>query len=74
VLDLLRDGPGSCLTGPARESTADLSRDDVVVPPGFERRPGVEGPDAPVETPARPARRRPSRSAEGRPGRAVTRP
>jgi heme/flavin dehydrogenase (mycofactocin system) len=50
VLDLLRDGLGSCLTGLARESTADLSRDDVVVPPGFERRLGVEGPDAPTES------------------------
>ncbi|MGX5657779.1 pre-mycofactocin synthase MftD, partial [Geodermatophilus nigrescens] len=37
VLDLLRDGLGSALTGLARESAADLSRDDVVVPPGFER-------------------------------------
>ncbi len=63
VLDLLRDGLGSCLTGLARESTADLSRDDVVVPPGFERRLGVEGPDAPVETAARPARPRRSRTA-----------
>jgi isopentenyl diphosphate isomerase/L-lactate dehydrogenase-like FMN-dependent dehydrogenase len=68
VLDLLRDGLGACLTGLARGSTADLSRDDVVVPPGFERRLGVEGPDAPVETvavpPAQetaPGRRTPSR-------------
>src|SRR5919107_1560846 len=50
VLDLLRDGLGSALTGLARESAADLSRDDLVVPPGFERRLGVEGPDAPVES------------------------
>ncbi len=63
VLDLLRDGLGSCLTGLARGSTAELSRDDVVVPPGFERRLGVEGPDAPVETaPARPAPPRTRRS------------
>jgi heme/flavin dehydrogenase (mycofactocin system) len=69
VLDLLRDGLGSCLTGLARGSTADLSRDDVVVPPGFERRLGVEGADAPVETvavpPAQetaPGRRTPSRT------------
>ncbi|GAB3322123.1 mycofactocin biosynthesis FMN-dependent deaminase MftD [Geodermatophilus aquaeductus] len=64
VLDLLRDGLGSALTGLARESAADLSRDDLVVPPGFERRLGVEGPDAPVESvePAS-ARTRRSRSA-----------
>ncbi|MGY1672187.1 pre-mycofactocin synthase MftD [Geodermatophilus sp. SYSU D00710] len=49
VLDLLRDGLGSALTGLARESTAELTREDVVVPPGFERRLGVAGPDAPVE-------------------------
>jgi isopentenyl diphosphate isomerase/L-lactate dehydrogenase-like FMN-dependent dehydrogenase len=50
VLDVLRDGLGAALTGLGRESTADLARDDVVVPPGFERRLGVAGPDAPVET------------------------
>ncbi|MGY1734429.1 pre-mycofactocin synthase MftD [Geodermatophilus sp. SYSU D00684] len=59
VLDLLRDGLGSALTGLARESAADLSRDDLVVPPGFERRLGVEGADAPVEAvPTRPRRAR----------------
>lgn len=64
VLDLLRDGLGSALTGLARESAADLSRDDLVVPPGFERRLGVEGPDAPVESvESAPARTRRSRSA-----------
>ena len=45
VLDLLRDGLGACLTGLARGSTADLSRDDVVVPPGFERRLGMTAPE-----------------------------
>ncbi len=50
VLDLMRDGLGSALTGLGRESTTDLSRDDLVVPPGFERRLGVDGPDAPVES------------------------
>jgi heme/flavin dehydrogenase (mycofactocin system) len=50
VLDLLRDGLGSALTGTGRESAADLSRDDVVVPPGWERRLGSAEPDAPVET------------------------
>ncbi|MGY1829565.1 pre-mycofactocin synthase MftD [Geodermatophilus sp. SYSU D01180] len=59
VLDLLRDGLGCALTGLARESAADLSRDDLVVPPGFERRLGVEGADAPVEAvPTRPRRAR----------------
>src|SRR3954462_9298817 len=37
VLDLLRDGLGSAMVGLGRSSVADLSRDDVVVPPGFER-------------------------------------
>ncbi|MGY1650705.1 pre-mycofactocin synthase MftD [Geodermatophilus sp. SYSU D01119] len=64
VLDLLRDGLGSALTGLARESAADLSRDDVVVPPGFERRLGVAGDDAPVATaPKAPARPRRPKSA-----------
>jgi isopentenyl diphosphate isomerase/L-lactate dehydrogenase-like FMN-dependent dehydrogenase len=48
VLDLLRDGLGSVLLGLGHRSVADLRRDDVVLPPGFERRLGVEGPDAPV--------------------------
>jgi heme/flavin dehydrogenase (mycofactocin system) len=50
VLDLLRDGIGSTLVGLGRQSVAELQRDDVVVPPGFERHLGVEGPDAPVQT------------------------
>jgi pre-mycofactocin synthase len=41
VLDLLRDGLGSALVGLGRPSIAELSRDDLVVPPGFERRLGV---------------------------------
>ncbi|NEM04561.1 pre-mycofactocin synthase MftD [Geodermatophilus normandii] len=64
VLDLLRDGLGSALTGLGRDSVADLARDDLVIPPGFERRLGVEGPDAPVESvESVPARNRRSRSA-----------
>ncbi|WP_369258635.1 pre-mycofactocin synthase MftD [Geodermatophilus amargosae] len=64
VLDLVRDGLSSALTGLGRDSVADLSRDDLVVPPGFERRLGVEGPDAPVESvESVPARTRRSRSA-----------
>ena len=41
VLDLLRDGLGSALVGLGRPSIAELSRDDLVVPPGFERRLGA---------------------------------
>jgi heme/flavin dehydrogenase (mycofactocin system) len=40
VLDLLRDGLGSAMVGLGRPSVADLSRADLVVPPGFERRLG----------------------------------
>jgi L-lactate dehydrogenase (cytochrome)/glycolate oxidase len=50
VLDLLRDGLGSALVGLGHPSVTDLSRDDLVVPPAFERRLGTDGPDAPVET------------------------
>jgi heme/flavin dehydrogenase (mycofactocin system) len=50
VLDLIRDGLGATLVGLGHRTVADLRRDDVVVPPGFERRLGVEGPDAPVAT------------------------
>src|SRR3954469_7648443 len=49
VLDLLRDGLGSAMTGLGRESIADLRRADVVLPPGFERRLGDGGSDAPVD-------------------------
>jgi pre-mycofactocin synthase len=41
VLDLLRDGLGSALVGLGRPSIAELSRDDLVVPPGFERQLGA---------------------------------
>jgi heme/flavin dehydrogenase (mycofactocin system) len=44
VLDLLRDGLGSALVGLGHESVHDLRPDDVVVPPGFERRLGVTSP------------------------------
>ncbi|MEU2350593.1 pre-mycofactocin synthase MftD [Modestobacter sp. NPDC049651] len=49
VLDLMRDGLGSALTGLGRPSIDQLSRDDLVIPPGFERRLGTDGPQAPVE-------------------------
>ncbi|MGY5883673.1 pre-mycofactocin synthase MftD [Modestobacter lacusdianchii] len=43
VLDLLRDGLGSALIGLGHESVDQLRREDVVVPPGFERRLGATG-------------------------------
>jgi heme/flavin dehydrogenase (mycofactocin system) len=59
VLDLLRDGLGSAMVGLGRSSVADLSRTDVVVPPGFERHLGDDTvPDAPIESPSRPGRGR----------------
>jgi heme/flavin dehydrogenase (mycofactocin system) len=40
VLDLLRDGLGSALIGLGHPSITELSRDDLVIPAGFERRLG----------------------------------
>jgi isopentenyl diphosphate isomerase/L-lactate dehydrogenase-like FMN-dependent dehydrogenase len=49
VLDLLRDGLGSAMVGLGRSSVAELAREDVVVPPGFERHLGDDSmPDAPI--------------------------
>ncbi|WP_448616705.1 pre-mycofactocin synthase MftD [Modestobacter sp. URMC 112] len=48
VLDLMRDGLGSALTGLGHRSVRDLSPDDLVVPPAFERHLGEAGADAPV--------------------------
>jgi heme/flavin dehydrogenase (mycofactocin system) len=42
VLDILRGGVDSALLGLGRSSIHDLVRGDVVVPPGFERRLGVD--------------------------------
>jgi heme/flavin dehydrogenase (mycofactocin system) len=54
VLDLLRDGLGSAMVGLGRSTVADLDRDDVVVPPGFERHLGDHTvPDSPIESRAR---------------------
>jgi pre-mycofactocin synthase len=51
VLDLMRDGLGSAMVGLGRSSVAELSREDIVVPPGFERHLGDETvPDAPMES------------------------
>ena len=41
VLDILRSGIDSALLGLGKASVRDLDRDDIVVPPGFERRLGV---------------------------------
>jgi isopentenyl diphosphate isomerase/L-lactate dehydrogenase-like FMN-dependent dehydrogenase len=42
VLDILRGGVDSALLGLGRSSVHDLVRADVVVPPGFERRLGID--------------------------------
>ncbi|RBY85897.1 pre-mycofactocin synthase MftD [Blastococcus sp. TF02A-26] len=42
VLDLMRDGLGSALLGLGHPSIADLSREDLVIPAGFERRLGED--------------------------------
>jgi heme/flavin dehydrogenase (mycofactocin system) len=49
VLDLLRDGLGAAMVGLGHESIEQFARDDLVLPPGFERRLGDDGPDAPVD-------------------------
>jgi isopentenyl diphosphate isomerase/L-lactate dehydrogenase-like FMN-dependent dehydrogenase len=43
VLDILRDGLDSALLGLGRGSVHDLSPNDVVVPPGFQRALGTAG-------------------------------
>ena len=40
VLDLLRSGIDACLLGLGRSSIAELSPEDLVIPPGFTRRLG----------------------------------
>lgn len=40
VLDLLRDGLGSAMVGLGKPNVTDLSSDDLVIPPGFERQLG----------------------------------
>src|SRR3954466_12516759 len=49
VLDLLRDGLGAAMVGLGHTSIDQFGRGDLVLPPGFERRLGVDGPDAPVD-------------------------
>ncbi len=48
VLDLLRGGIGSALVGLGHPSIDDLTVNDLVVPPGFERHLGRAGADAPL--------------------------
>lgn len=57
VLDLLRDGLGSAMVGLGRPSVSELSRDDLVIPPGFERQLGQAAVDTALQ-PVTPARRR----------------
>jgi len=57
VLDLLRDGLGSAMVGLGRPSVAELSRDDLVIPPGFERQLGSIAVDTALQA-VSPARRR----------------
>ncbi|HET6394868.1 MAG TPA: pre-mycofactocin synthase MftD [Blastococcus sp.] len=49
VLDLLRDGLGSAMVGLGRPSVSELSRDDLVVPPGFERQLGQTAVDTALQ-------------------------
>ena len=59
VLDLLRDGLGAAMVGLGRPDVSELSRDDLVVPPGFERHLGDDTvPDAPLESITRGGRGR----------------
>ena len=57
VLDLLRDGLGSARVGLGRPDVGDLSRDDLVIPPGFERQLGTVAVDTALQA-VSPARRR----------------
>ena len=47
VLDILHGGIDSALRGLGKASIHDLGREDIIIPPGFERRLGVpaDGPD-----------------------------
>ena len=56
VLDLMRDGLGSAMVGLGRADVGDLIRDDLVVPPGFERHLGAVAVDTALQDVA-PARR-----------------
>jgi pre-mycofactocin synthase len=58
VLDLLRDGLGSAMVGLGRPSVSELSRDDLVVPPGFERQLGTVAVDTALQAVSPDRRRR----------------
>jgi heme/flavin dehydrogenase (mycofactocin system) len=58
VLDLLRDGLGSAMVGLGRRNVADLSRDDLVVPPGFDRQLGSIAVDTALQAVSPGHRRR----------------
>ena len=49
VLDLMRDGLGSAMVGLGRPSVSELSRDDLVIPPGFERSLGQTAVDTALQ-------------------------
>jgi pre-mycofactocin synthase len=57
VLDLLRDGLGSAMVGLGRPNVSELSRDDLVIPPGFERQLGSIAVDTALQA-VSPSRRR----------------
>ena len=44
VLDILRGGIDSALLGLGKASVSDLTSDDLVIPPGFTRTLGSDGP------------------------------
>jgi hypothetical protein len=48
VFDIMRAGIESALLGLGRASTAEIVRDDVIVPTGFERRLGAGSPEPTV--------------------------
>ena len=58
VLDLLRDGLGSAMVGLGRPSVAELSRDDLVIPEGFERHLGARAVGVGLGTTTRERARR----------------
>jgi L-lactate dehydrogenase (cytochrome)/glycolate oxidase len=70
VLDILRGGIDSALLGLGRSSIHDLTPDDVVIPPGFERRLGA--PAAPSrDTASRDTPSRGTASRDTQPERSV---
>jgi heme/flavin dehydrogenase (mycofactocin system) len=58
VLDLLRDGLGSAMVGLGRPKVSELSRDDLVIPPGFERQLGNVAVDSALQAISPSQRRR----------------